>query len=84
MTKRIWALFISALLAFTVLGMTSVSADTNNENAVLHTEGNLLVNASGQSIRLLGLNIPYMGWDDNSEAAVMSAVNISIEEWSCN
>lgn len=84
MTKRIWALFISALLAFTVLGMTSVSADTDNKNAVLHTEGNLLVNASGHSIRLLGLNVPYMGWDDNSESAVMSAVNISIEEWRGN
>ena len=74
---------ISILLSMGILFPVGVSAE-NNPDATLHTEGNQLVNASGESVRLIGLNVPYMSWSDNCEKEVMNAVDISINEWEGN
>ena len=66
----------------------SASAETVNpeaaDGATLHTEGNQLITASGEAIRLMGLNVPYMSWSDDCEEQVMNAVDISINEWEGN
>lgn len=74
---------ISILLSLCFINSANVSADEKID-ATLHTEGNLLVNGSGEAVRLIGLNVPYMSWSDNCEKEVMNAVDISLNEWEGN
>ncbi len=82
--KRILAILTAALIALSVLFVLPFGATADISSALLHTEGNQLIDGNGHAVRLIGLNVPYMGWDVNSESKVMSAVNISNDEWQGN
>ena len=82
--KRLLALLVSTIIALSTLFVLPITATEDVNSAALHTEGNQLIDGSGHSIRLIGLNVPYMGWDDNSESQVMNAIDISNDEWHGN
>jgi hypothetical protein len=46
----------------------------------LHVSGNKLVNASGATVRLKGMNIPSLEWSNGGEN-VMQSVNTAINTW---
>ena len=59
-------LSVITVLSIMLVLCFSASAETVNaeaaDGATLHTEGNQLITASGEAIRLMGLNVPYMSW----------------------
>ncbi|MCQ2448813.1 MAG: cellulase family glycosylhydrolase [Clostridia bacterium] len=81
--KRILSLLVSFILILSVcsVAVVPVSAD---ESAMLHTEGNRLVKANGETVRLIGLNIPYTSWSDTNEKQVMDGLKICFDEWGSN
>lgn len=56
----------------------------SSDPAMLHTEGNQLINGKGEAVRLIGLNIPYTSWSDDCEKQVMDGLKICFEEWNSN
>mgnify|MGYP002770368533 CR=1 FL=1 len=81
---------VSIVAAVTLLiaasgGALNLRAEAENKaDATLTTQGNQLVNGSGEAVRLMGFNVPYMSWSDNCEEAVMESVRICIDEWEGN
>lgn len=75
-------------MAALVLSMLTVFAEPANTasspDATLYTKGNQLVTGSGESVRLIGLNVPYTSWSDNCQAQVDSALKIALEDWGSN
>lgn len=84
--KRILSLLVSFILILSVFGVAGipVAADKTESGAMLHTEGNRLVNENGETVRLVGLNIPYTSWSDNCEKQVMDGLKICFDDWGSN
>lgn len=84
--KSVLGILLSAVMAASLLtaGVSAEPADTTAEDATLHTEGNLLVKANGEAIRLIGLNIPYLGWDATNVSQVREVLDIALNEWGSN
>ncbi|HIW73427.1 MAG TPA: cellulase family glycosylhydrolase [Firmicutes bacterium] len=74
------AVFSASLMA---VGASAEPADAA-EDATLHTEGNLLVKANGEAIRLVGMNIPYLSWDASNADQVLDALEIALNDWQSN
>ncbi len=83
MKKLISLICIVAILFTFCLPLNSVSAE-ENADMTLKVSGNMLLNGKGENVRLVGMNIPYMSWSDKSEAQVMEALDISLDEWNSN
>jgi hypothetical protein len=49
----------------------------------LHTEGNRILRADGQPVRLRGLNIASLEWTDEGEN-VQRSLEVAITDWGCN
>lgn len=81
---------LSVIAALSIVSAVCFSASAETvpaekaDGAMLHTEGNQLISESGEAIRLMGLNVPYMSWSDDCEDEVLNAVDISINEWNGN
>ncbi|MBS5479796.1 MAG: cellulase family glycosylhydrolase [Acutalibacteraceae bacterium] len=84
--KRLLSLLSAAVLAASLLavGASAAPADAADPDAMLHTEGNLLVRADGEAVRLVGMNIPYLSWSDNNVAQVRESLEIALGEWQAN
>lgn len=83
--KKWTSLFCLLIVLVLLLGLVPTGAAAEDAaDPTLHTEGNQLVNGSGEAVRLLGLNIPYMTWSDQNETKVMEVLDISLDEWDSN
>lgn len=54
-----------------------------NINMTLHTEGNKVVNALGDNVRLLGVNRAGLEWD-SKDKLILESVIFACDEWKCN
>lgn len=81
--KKIISVLTALIVVFLNFGVLGARAG-EDASAMLHTEGNQLVNGLGHSVRLIGLNVPYMSWNDNAQEEVLKAVDIGINEWEGN
>ena len=83
--KRVFAIIIMAALIVSAFAVSAEPADSAlPDDATLYTQGNQLVTKSGESVRLIGLNIPYTSWSDNCQGQVDAALKIALEDWGSN
>ncbi|MCL2773181.1 MAG: glycoside hydrolase family 5 protein [Oscillospiraceae bacterium] len=54
-----------------------------NENIMLHTKGNRVFNASGENVRLLGVNRAGLEWE-SKDRLILDSVKYACDEWNCN
>jgi hypothetical protein len=52
-------------------------------SSMLHTVGNHLVDASGQTVRLTGVNIPSLAWSNVGEN-VLQSLGVAVNTWKSN
>ena len=81
--KRILAFIVILAIIFS-FPAAAEKTDTAAAGAVLHTEGNQLVTASGTAVRLVGLNVPYTSWSDNCKGQVDAALKVALDDWNSN
>ena len=82
--KRLLALISAAVLICLSAGASFGVSAEESADATLRVSGNQLFNGSGEAVRLVGLNIPYMTWSDTSRDKVMEVLDIALEEWGSN
>lgn len=86
--KSALSVFLAAVLSASLLavGVSAEPADADAavDNAMLHTEGNQLIRADGEAIRLVGMNIPYLSWSDSNAEQVREALTIALDDWQSN
>ena len=82
--KKVLALIIVLALVFSFSAVADNNATVSEDGAVLHTEGIVLMTASGTAVRLLGLNVPYTSWSDNCRGQVEAALKVALEDWNSN
>ena len=56
---------------------------TQNAWLMLHTEGNRLLNANGEKVRLLGVNCASLVWMSYSKE-IMDVITYACDEWKAN
>ncbi|HIZ19415.1 MAG TPA: cellulase family glycosylhydrolase [Firmicutes bacterium] len=83
--KSALSVFLAAILSASLLsvGASAEPAETTAD-ATLHTEGNQLVMANGEAVRLVGMNIPYLSWDASNADQVFAALEIALDDWQSN
>jgi hypothetical protein len=52
-------------------------------SSMLHAVGNHLVDASGQTVRLTGVNIPSLAWSNTGEN-VLQSMSVAVNTWKSN
>lgn len=85
--KKLISFILATLIIASSLGaaISAQSASGSADNAaMLHTEGNQLINGNGEAVRLIGLNIPYTSWSDDCEKQVMEGLEICFGDWNSN
>ena len=55
----------------------------NSESKMLRVEGNKILDGSGKSVRLLGVNRAGLEWDAKDER-ILESVAYACDEWQCN
>lgn len=73
-------------LLLSPIPMVSAQEADPDQSYTLHTEGNQLVNAAGEAVRLLGVGVPYLSWSADAYAmqAAEAAVDVALNEWNSN
>ncbi|MBR4762107.1 MAG: cellulase family glycosylhydrolase [Clostridia bacterium] len=82
--KRVLVFIVILALLICQQSVFAGAVESSEIDATLHTEGNQLVTASGVSVRLVGLNVPYTSWSDNCQAQVDAALKVAIDDWNSN
>lgn len=82
--KRLLALISAVMLICISSGAAFGVSAEESADATLRVSGNQLFKGSGEAVRLIGLNIPYMTWSDSSGDKVMEVLDIALDEWGSN
>lgn len=91
---RISKAIISVCLIFSMLSVLFIAnAESTGSTATqgldmsmtLNQDGNSLVNANGQTVRLLGTNVPQLSWSATGENGnVKKIMELALDEWQSN
>ncbi|MFA6736794.1 MAG: cellulase family glycosylhydrolase [Saccharofermentanales bacterium] len=79
-------LALALLMSFPVFqDRTSAVLASQDPSMTLYQRGNELVNEAGQSVRLLGTNVPQLGWSITGEnRGVFNILDLALGEWESN
>ncbi len=72
------------LSAAIVIATPTQSEKPTTQLPQLHTKGNLILDSSGNKVRLCGVNCAALEWSSDGEGHILDTVRVAIHDWNSN